>query len=79
MDIMTGEISVRRQVAGRQASIDLSRPPILPSSVVVGKFHTHPNPSREDGHPGQVVETCRSMPFTVCRISSLPMTGFMCL
>jgi len=47
MDFATGEIAVRRQVAGRQASIDLSRPPLLPGSIVVGKFHTHPNPSSD--------------------------------
>jgi len=48
----TGEITVRRQTAGQQASIDLSRPPILPGAVVVGKFHTHPNPSSEGWRPG---------------------------
>jgi hypothetical protein len=47
MDIATGEIAVRRQVPGRQASIDLSRPPLLPGSVMVGKFHTHPNPASD--------------------------------
>jgi hypothetical protein len=52
MDTTTGEIVVRRQEAGRQASIDLSRPPIFPGSVVVGKFHTHPNPSSEGWAPG---------------------------
>lgn len=52
MDTTTGEIAVRRQTAGKQASIDLSRPPLLPGSVVVGKFHTHPNPSLEGWAPG---------------------------
>ncbi|HSS48963.1 MAG TPA: hypothetical protein VLX28_08450, partial [Thermoanaerobaculia bacterium] len=47
MNTTTGEISIRHQMAGRQASIDLSRPPNIPGSVVVGKFHTHPNPSSE--------------------------------
>lgn len=48
----TGEITVRHQTAGQQASIDLSRPPLVPGSVVVGKFHTHPNPSSEGWTPG---------------------------
>ena len=52
MDMKTGEISVRRRAAGRQASIDLSRPPILSGFIVVGKFHTHPNPSAEGWVPG---------------------------
>jgi hypothetical protein len=52
MDTTSGEISIRRQTAGRQASIDLSHPPLLPGSVVVGKFHTHPNPSSEGWAPG---------------------------
>jgi hypothetical protein len=52
MNSESGEIAVRRQSAGQQASIDLSRPPILPGFVVVGKFHTHPNPSSEGWHPG---------------------------
>jgi len=52
METTSGEIAVRRQEAGRQASIDLSRPPILPGFVVVGKFHTHPNPSSAVWIPG---------------------------
>ena len=67
MDITTGEISVRRQTAGRQASIDLSRPPILASSVVVGKFHTHPNPSREGWAPGPSCGDLQVDAFTACR------------
>jgi len=52
MDLATGEIVVRRQASGRQASIDLSQPPLLQGCVVVGKFHTHPNPSGEGWAPG---------------------------
>lgn len=47
MNTTNGEMAVRRQASGWQASIDLGRPPILPGFVVVGKFHTHPNPSSE--------------------------------
>jgi hypothetical protein len=47
MDTVTGEIATRRQAAGGQATIDLSNPPVVLGSVVVGKFHTHPNPTAE--------------------------------
>ena len=46
-DTTTGEISVLRQVAGQPAAIDLDLPPTVPGSVIVGKFHTHPNPTSE--------------------------------
>jgi hypothetical protein len=47
IDTTTGDISVQRQAAGQQATIDLDSPPVVPGSVVVGKFHTHPNPTSE--------------------------------
>ncbi len=52
MDTSTGDITVERAPAGAQAGIDLSRPPHVPGSVVVGKFHTHPNPTSEGWDPG---------------------------
>ncbi len=52
MNIRTGEIAVQRATAGAQASIDLSNPPTVKDSVVVGKFHTHPNPTSEGWDPG---------------------------
>jgi len=44
--------AVRRASVGGQASIDLNHPPILDGYLVVGKFHTHPNPSSEGWDPG---------------------------
>lgn len=52
IDITSGKIFVVRQKPGEQASIDLSSPPTIPGSVVVGKFHTHPNPSSDGWDPG---------------------------
>ena len=52
VETATGEISVRRQAAGRQAAIDLDSPPTVEGCVVVGKFHTHPNPTSEGWEPG---------------------------
>jgi proteasome lid subunit RPN8/RPN11 len=43
LNLLTNELSTRRQAAGAQAAIDLSAPPVQADSVVVGKFHTHPN------------------------------------
>lgn len=55
MNVVTGEIMTRRARAGGQAAIDLSDPPILDDCLVVGKFHTHPNPSSEGWNPGPSV------------------------
>jgi hypothetical protein len=51
-DTTTGQITTRRAPGGAQASLDLSHPPEVPGSVVVGKFHTHPNPTSEGWDPG---------------------------
>lgn len=51
MNLTTAKLTTRRARPGKQASIDLSR---LPKSngIVVGKFHTHPNPTSEGWDPG---------------------------
>ncbi len=43
LNIITGGLSVQRQAAGAQAAINLSAPPVHADSVVIAKFHTHPN------------------------------------
>ena len=48
----TGEIKVLRAAPGIRAAIDLSYPPTLADCIVVGKFHTHPNPTSEGWAPG---------------------------
>jgi hypothetical protein len=67
MDLASGQISIRRQQAAERASIDLSSPPLVAGSLVVGKFHTHPNPSAEGWEPGpspqdQVVDHAHGVP-----------------
>jgi hypothetical protein len=52
MDVSTGAIAVRRAPAGAQATLDLSTPVVVPGSVVVATFHTHPNPSADGWEPG---------------------------
>jgi len=43
MNLLTGNISVRRSPRGAGASINLAGPPTVTNSIVVGVFHTHPN------------------------------------
>jgi len=52
LNLATGELSVRRAAIGARAAINLSRPPELAGCVVVGKFHTHPNPTADGWNPG---------------------------
>jgi hypothetical protein len=55
LDIQTVDVTVRRAVSGGQTRIDLTHPPVIAGSVVVGKFHTHPNPTAEGWNPGPSV------------------------
>src|SRR5436309_5416184 len=52
METAKGALSIRRAPAGARSMVNLSTPPIIPGSVVVGIFHTHPNPSAEGWDPG---------------------------
>ena len=52
LDLASGDLLVRRAPCGRRSSIDLNQPPLLAGAVVVGKFHTHPNPTAEGWLPG---------------------------
>jgi len=45
LDLSTGEIQTRRAGAGLQAELNLDSPPAVTGAVVVGVFHTHPNPT----------------------------------
>jgi hypothetical protein len=52
LDPTTGDVSVVRARPGQQSSINLSNPPEIAGCFVVGKFHTHPNPTAEGWDPG---------------------------
>jgi hypothetical protein len=52
MDLTTGAISVQRAPTGGRSTIDLGNPPVIGGAIVVGKFHTHPNPSAAGWIPG---------------------------
>jgi hypothetical protein len=51
-DTTTAAISIRRAPGGSRAVLDLSDPPVVPGSVVVATFHTHPNPIADGWAPG---------------------------
>jgi hypothetical protein len=60
MDTTTGIITVWRAAPGAQSVLDLSAPPMVSGSVVVGTFHTHPNPSADGWDPGPSTDDTRS-------------------
>jgi hypothetical protein len=51
LDLTNGDILIRKAVPGGPATMGLSNPPVVDGAVVVGTFHTHPNPSAEGWDP----------------------------
>jgi hypothetical protein len=47
LDLATGAVATRRTPAGSRSRLSLANPPLLPNHVIVGTFHTHPNPASE--------------------------------
>jgi hypothetical protein len=52
INLVTEEITVECAPGGLRALIDLNSPPFIAGSVLVGKFHTHPNPTDEGWEAG---------------------------
>jgi proteasome lid subunit RPN8/RPN11 len=52
MNLSNGQIAVRRAPAGQQSELNLDHPPHMAGHIVVGVFHTHPNPSAEGWQTG---------------------------
>jgi hypothetical protein len=52
LDVANGTIALRRTAPGGQDHLDLDNPPAVSGSVVVGTFHTHPNPKAEGWESG---------------------------
>lgn len=50
-DMATGVLTTRRAPAGARARLPLDNPPVVARAVVVGTFHTHPNPSADGWDP----------------------------
>src|SRR5436190_5668920 len=51
MDLVTGQLTTRQASAGTRAKLILAYPPLVVGSIVVGTFHTHPNPTAEGWNP----------------------------
>src|SRR5262245_44799909 len=64
MDTTTGDISVRRAPSGTGSSLSLATPPVVTGCVVVGTFHTHPNPTAEGWNPGPSTTDTTSAHYT---------------
>ena len=64
MDTTTGQISTARAAAGSMSRLSLAGPPVVPGAVVVGTFHTHPNPSAGGWDPKPSITDKRSAAYT---------------
>jgi hypothetical protein len=51
MNVTSGEVTVRRAPPGERDGIDLSNPVAVSGCVVVGVYHTHPNPTALGWNP----------------------------
>lgn len=83
VQVATGEMMTRRAPVGRQIAIDLTRPPVLVGWVVVGKFHTHPNPSSEGWNPGpsdsdRARDECHGVPDLIRADDGIHLSGPEC-
>ena len=47
LDLSTGAIVTRQAPSGTRSRLSLANPPLLANHVIVGTFHTHPNPASE--------------------------------
>jgi hypothetical protein len=52
IDTTTGRLTTQRAPPGAQSELEMGDPPVVAGSVVVGTFHTHPNPIAEGWDPG---------------------------
>ena len=80
MDLASGQIDVRRAPAGQRAILNLGNPPLLPNAVLVGTFHTHPNPTADGWDPGpsiqdQLAATATGVPWLIRSDSGDFVTG----
>ena len=80
MNTITGEISIRRATPGAMAGIDLSSPPIVVGTILVGVFHTHPNPTAEGWDPGpsvsdQLIDNLNGVPDLIRADNGVHLSG----
>jgi len=60
LEVSSGRITAFRAPVGGMADIDLCLPTMLPGTIVVATFHTHPNPTNEGWEPGPSPEDTES-------------------
>jgi hypothetical protein len=80
LDTTTGALLIRRAARGRTSTIDLTNPPTSPGTVVVGKFHTHPNPTAEAWDPepsaqDQIVDNRHGVPDLIRADDGIHLSG----
>lgn len=56
LDLLTGDIATRRAPTGTRSRLSLANPPLLANHVIVGTFHTHPNPASEGWETGASIQ-----------------------
>jgi hypothetical protein len=64
LDLSNGAIATTRASAGTQNRLSLANPPVLPNHVIVGTFHTHPNPASEGWEIGPSIQDERAANYT---------------
>ncbi len=63
-DLTTGVIVLRRASPGTQSRLPLANPPLLLNHVIVGTFHTHPNPASAGWATGPSSQDQRAANYT---------------
>jgi hypothetical protein len=64
LDLATGVIGTQRASAGARSRLPLGNPPLMPNHVIVGTFHTHPNPASEGWATGPSTQDQRAARYT---------------
>src|SRR5438552_1152472 len=64
LESSTGVVVTRRAPAGTRSRLSLANPPLLPNHVIVGTFHTHPNPASEGWTTGPSIQDQRAADYT---------------
>jgi hypothetical protein len=64
LDLLTGEIRTRKAPAGTRSRLSLANPPLLTDHVIVGTFHTHPNPASEGWETGSSSQDDQAASYT---------------
>lgn len=64
LELSTGGILTRRAPAGTRSRLSLGNPPLLANHMIVGTFHTHPNPASEGWATGPSTQDERAATFS---------------